>query len=487
MPTITANRTTPVTLAAGYVLEGSGPGTAVIASGPNAGFWSLQAGDDWEIGPFVAAVTVEITATQAAITYNVVDGAAGQLTRAEAASVQALVSDDGIAAPTTNLAAAVGSAGALTGAYYYTQTFVTALGETAPWPGTATVVNPSAQRVNLTSIPTGPAGVIARRIYRTPAAPVDVKDYRFVAEINDNTTTTYTDNLADGSLGAPVNWNATNRGRFRDAAGTQFAEFSDQSTGLGQGVFGANVGYASTGIGFEALKANTTGRRNVAVGTYSLTALTTGYENTAIGVHSGDDLTTGIQNTLLGYSAGFSLSTQAGNTFVGHGAGSNAGLGGASANNVSVGRDALRGTASGVGQNNVAVGYFACRDINTADQVVGIGPWAGRYANASRQVFIDTADRSNIANSQNIGLIYGKGEATAAAQVLHLNAQVRIGAGDAPVVAGLPAASAALRGFTGFVTDASVAYTSANVGSTVAGGGANVARVFCNGTNWVIG
>jgi hypothetical protein len=96
MPTITANRTTPVTLAAGYVLEGSGPGTAVIASGPNAGFWSLQAGDDWEIGPFVAAVTVEITATQAAITYNVVDGAAGQLTRAEAASVQALVSGDGM-------------------------------------------------------------------------------------------------------------------------------------------------------------------------------------------------------------------------------------------------------------------------------------------------------------------------------------------------------------------------------------------------------
>ncbi len=92
MPTITANRTTPVTLAAGYVLHGDGPGTAVIASGPNAGFWSLQAGDDWEIGPFAAAVTVEITATQAAITYNVVDGAAGQLTRAEAASVQALVS-----------------------------------------------------------------------------------------------------------------------------------------------------------------------------------------------------------------------------------------------------------------------------------------------------------------------------------------------------------------------------------------------------------
>jgi hypothetical protein len=33
----------------------------------------------------------------------------------------------------------------------------------------------------------------------------------------------------------------------------------------------------------------------------------------------------------------------------------------------------------------------------------------------------------------------------------------------------------------------SVAYTSANVGSTVAGGGSNTVPVFCNGTNWVIG
>ena len=91
------------------------------------------------------------------------------ITGSTANAVQALVSDDGIAAPSTAPTAAVGSAGSLTGAYYYVATFVTALGETAPWPGTATVVNPSSQQVNLTSIPTGPDGVIARRIYRTPA------------------------------------------------------------------------------------------------------------------------------------------------------------------------------------------------------------------------------------------------------------------------------------------------------------------------------
>lgn len=54
-------------------------------------------------------------------------------------------------------------------------------------------------------------------------------------------------------------------------------------------------------------------------------------------------------------------------------------------------------------------------------------------------------------------------------------------------VAGLPAASVALRGQRGCVTNASVAYVSANVGSVVAGGGANVVPVFCNGVAWVIG
>jgi len=63
----------------------------------------------------------------------------------------------------------------------------------------------------------------------------------------------------------------------------------------------------------------------------------------------------------------------------------------------------------------------------------------------------------------------------------------RLGFGTAPVVADLPAASAAYKGYRGFVTDASVAYTSANVGTIVAGGGANSVPVFCNGTNWVIG
>ena len=385
------------------------------------------------------------------------------ITGSTANAVQSLVSDDGIAAPTTNCAAAVGAAGVLTGAYYYTQTFVTALGETAPWPGTTTVVNPSSQQVNLTSIPVGPAGVIARRIYRTPAVSgvVDPKDYRFVAEISDNTTTTYTDNLADGSLGDPVDWNATNRGQFRDASGARFAAFSDQSTGIGQGAFNGNTGYASTAIGFAALKVNTTGRRNTAIGTYALTSLTTSYESTGIGVHAGQSVTTGAQNTFVGYSAGFYCST--------------------AANNVAIGRGAFYATVSGTGQGNTAIGDQALGSINTADNCIAIGNKAGKYANASRQIFIDPLERSNIAGCQDNGWLYGEANTTVGSQRARFNAYVRIGPA-AVTVSGLPAATG-LAGYRGFVTDANAT----TFASIVAGGGANGVPVYCDGTNWRIG
>lgn len=53
-------------------------------------------------------------------------------------------------------------------------------------------------------------------------------------------------------------------------------------------------------------------------------------------------------------------------------------------------------------------------------------------------------------------------------------------------VAALPAAASS-QGQRRTVTDASVAFSSANLATTVAGGGANVVPVWCNGTNWLIG
>lgn len=54
-------------------------------------------------------------------------------------------------------------------------------------------------RNELTSIPIGPAGVTARKIYRQNAG---VGDYKLITTISNNTATTHTDNLADGGEGA---------------------------------------------------------------------------------------------------------------------------------------------------------------------------------------------------------------------------------------------------------------------------------------------
>ena len=375
------------------------------------------------------------------------------------------IDSNGVADPLTNPTAVVGAAGALTGAYYYAFTYVTPMGETGPTTGTATVVNPSSQRIEVSGITVCPdSRCTARKLYRTPAVTgtVDPKDYKLVATIADNTTTTYSDNTADGSLGADMVWISQTQGELK-LNGSKVANFSGQSTGLGVGALATYKGYASVAVGYNALNVVTSGKRNTAVGVYALAANTTGYENTAMGTHAGNGNTVGVRNTLLGYQAGgITSSTLDFNTAVGH--------------------SALLGSGAAKGSGNTAIGYRALADINTADYCIALGFGAGKYANASRMVFIDGADRGNITNCQNIGLIYGKHESTAIAQVLHLNAPTRIGP-PSVTVATLPAAAAGYAGFRAFVTDANAT----TFASIVAGGGANGVPVYCDGANWRIG
>ncbi len=55
------------------------------------------------------------------------------------------------------------------------------------------------RKVTLSNIPTGPVGTTNRKIYRVEGGGSDLK---LLATIADNTTTTYVDDIADGSLGA---------------------------------------------------------------------------------------------------------------------------------------------------------------------------------------------------------------------------------------------------------------------------------------------
>lgn len=103
-------------------------------------------------------------------------------------------------------------AGALTastnlgiGAYKYAVTFVDEVGETVPGTQLNITTTTGNQAVNLTAIPTGPASTSTipltkkRNIYRTAVGGAQLK---FLATLNDNTTTTYSDTTVDGSLGA---------------------------------------------------------------------------------------------------------------------------------------------------------------------------------------------------------------------------------------------------------------------------------------------
>lgn len=90
------------------------------------------------------------------------------------------------------------------GAHRYRVTFVTASGETqgGEISSAITVADKTSNgKVSLSGIPLGGSLVTARKIYRTAAGG---STYLLLATIADNTTTTYTDNTADSSLGAEV-------------------------------------------------------------------------------------------------------------------------------------------------------------------------------------------------------------------------------------------------------------------------------------------
>lgn len=107
-----------------------------------------------------------------------------------------------ISAPTalTAVLAGVGTGNLANGVYKYKVTFVGTNGETEAGTASApvTVTDWSVDgQLSLSAIPVGPTGVSARKIYRTLAGG---SDYYLVTTLNDNSTATYVDNIADGSL-----------------------------------------------------------------------------------------------------------------------------------------------------------------------------------------------------------------------------------------------------------------------------------------------
>jgi len=305
------------------------------------------------------------------------------------------------------------SAGNLTGTYYYRITFVTADGETEMG-ALSDAVSPSSQQVNLTNIPTGPSNVIARKIYRTKANPGfnGYTDMYFVATINDNTTTSYTDNVADSSLGAagPGN-NTTGGGIYINS--NRILESNSLNLSLGYNAGGATdskelyntfigpytgysntSGYHNTFLGTKTGWKNTTGYFNTFIGMFSGYYNTTGSENYFGGMDAGLSNTSGSANVALGIFTGWGLTTGTGNVLIGYKTGYKVGSG---VSNTMVGRGA--GYES-TGSNNVFLGYQAGLNSTGSGNVL-IGNQAGsQLTTESNRLYIENSNSAT-------PLIYG--------------------------------------------------------------------------------
>lgn len=85
------------------------------------------------------------------------------------------------------------------GVYKWAVTFVDSFGESTPGAQLSLTTTSGNQAANLTAIPTGPSVTTARKIYRTAVGGAQLK---LLTTIANNTTTTFSDTTADGSLGA---------------------------------------------------------------------------------------------------------------------------------------------------------------------------------------------------------------------------------------------------------------------------------------------
>lgn len=91
------------------------------------------------------------------------------------------------------------------GLYTYGYSFANADGESKLSPTTNITTTSGNQAVNLSNVLVGPTGTTRRRIYRSPVG--GATPLKFVADIADNTTTTFSDTTTDGNLG-PANQGA---------------------------------------------------------------------------------------------------------------------------------------------------------------------------------------------------------------------------------------------------------------------------------------
>ena len=193
-------------------------------------------------------------------------------------------------------------------------TFVTANGETeAGTQSSVVTVDNTHKQISLSAIPVGTSGVVTgRNIYMTKNGGTTFFRLGTSPTINDNTTTTFTINIADTSLSAttvPMGnttgggfyVNGTLRALFNNATGYFGASFTSDFAFLGNGNEAFGMGSSAPAVNSTALgslasstgqystaigsRASTAGATSVAIG-YLATATSSGTNGVAIGIQS---------------------------------------------------------------------------------------------------------------------------------------------------------------------------------------------------------
>jgi len=179
------------------------------------------------------------------------------------------------------------------------------------------------------------------------------------------------------------------------------------NTALGIDANSSATGGALVGVGYQALKANTSGQENTAIGHGAMLTNTTGTSNSALGTGalqsnvSGDMNTaignsallrsTGSKNTAIGYNSLNNNTSGEKNTAVGYNAsaGNSTGI-----NNTTIGADATNINFS----NSTAIGYYASVSADYQVQLGGVNTTP--YVYGSIQNRSDARDKADIRNTK---------------------------------------------------------------------------------------
>ncbi len=299
------------------------------------------------------------------------------------------------------------------GAYIYKVTYLNASGETVASVASNTVtVDASDKQVTVTIPVSTNNSVSSRKIYRTQS---NGSVYNLLATISDNTTVTYTDNIADATIVANAlapAFNTTSGTIYNGAVRVAYlggvALVSNVNIFLGyQSAVSNTTGSNNVVIGFQAFFNNTSGSQNTVVGTSALGLNTTGLNNTAIGYRVLTASTTANNNTGLGYQALVHCTT--------------------GASNMAIGYQSL--AASTTGDSNTAVGLNSGLNITTGSFNVMVGFQSGYNSGTplltpDHSVFVGYGANSSVDGLTNAIAIGYNAQTTASNQVVLGNSSI---------------------------------------------------------------